>query len=52
MNGVVVVEDGRTLTLDEEKLVEEVQRAGERVWSRVPENHYLHKTADEVSLNR
>jgi 5-methylthioadenosine/S-adenosylhomocysteine deaminase len=49
VNGEVVVEDGRLLTIDQDELVKEVQRAAEGIWSRIPENHYLGWTADEVS---
>ena len=49
VDGKIVVEDGKITTVDEEKVVEEVQRAGERIWSRLPEYHYRHLTADEVS---
>ncbi len=49
VNGEIVVEDGVLLTIDEGKLVEEVQRTTEAVWSRIPENHYLGLTSDEVS---
>jgi len=37
------------LTIDQDELVKEVQRAAEGIWSRIPENHYLGWTADEVS---
>jgi len=49
VNGEVVVEDGRLLTIDQDELMKEVQRAAEGIWSRIPENHYLGWTADEVS---
>lgn len=49
VNGEVVVEDGRLLTIDQDELVKEVQRAADGIWSRIPENHYLGWTADEVS---
>jgi 5-methylthioadenosine/S-adenosylhomocysteine deaminase len=49
VNGELVVDDGVLKTVDEEKLVREVQKATEAVWSRIPENHYLKQTADEVS---
>ncbi len=49
VDGKIVVENGRITTVDEEKLVDEVQRAGERIWSRLPEYHYKHMSADEVS---
>jgi len=49
VDGEVVVEDGRLLTIDQDELVKEVQRAAEGIWSRIPENHYLGWMADEVS---
>ena len=49
VNGEVVVEEGRLLTADAERLVGDVQRAAEGIWSRIPENHYLVWSADEVS---
>jgi len=49
VNGEIVVEEGTLITVDEEGLVEEVQRTTEAVWSRIPENHYLNQTSDEVS---
>ena len=49
VNGEIVVDEGRLLTIDEEKLVKEVQRATEGIWDRIPDNHYLGWTSDEVS---
>lgn len=49
VNGKIVVDEGRLLSIDEEKLVEEVQKTTEGIWNRIPENHYLNLTADEVS---
>jgi len=49
VNGDIVVEDGALTTVDEEELVKEVQRTTEAVWSRIPDNHYLNQTSDEVS---
>jgi len=49
VDGKIVVEDGVITTVDEEKLVDDVQRAGERIWSRLPEYHYKHLRTDEVS---
>jgi hypothetical protein len=49
VNGEVVVENGRLLTIDQDKLVKEVQRLAEGIWSRIPKNHYLGWTADEIS---
>ena len=49
VNGTVVVENGELLTIDQDELVKDVQSAAEGIWSRIPENHYLGWTADEVS---
>jgi 5-methylthioadenosine/S-adenosylhomocysteine deaminase len=49
VDGRILVEDGRLLNVDEGRLVREVQRAGERIWSRIPENHHTRMTADEIS---
>ena len=48
-NGELVVEEGVLLTVDEEKLVQQVQRTTEAIWNRIPENHYLGQGSDEVS---
>jgi cytosine/adenosine deaminase-related metal-dependent hydrolase len=49
VNGKIVVDEGKILTVDEEKLVKEVQETAEKIWSRIPENHYLNWTTDQVS---
>jgi len=49
VNGEIVVEDGRILTVDGERLALDTQRAAEGIWGRIPENHYLGWTADQVS---
>ena len=49
VNGEVVVENGKLLTIDEKKLVKQVQKTTEEVWDRIPENHYQGLTSDEVS---
>jgi formylmethanofuran dehydrogenase subunit A len=49
VDGKIVVEDGKLTTIDEKKLLRDVQKAGEGIWARIPEHHYLKKTADEVS---
>jgi len=49
VDGELVVEDGVLLTIDEPRLVKEVQRVTEAVWARIPENHYLGQSGDEVS---
>ena len=49
VDGEIVVEDGVLLTVDEARLAREVQRASEAIWARIPENHYLGLSSDEVS---
>jgi cytosine/adenosine deaminase-related metal-dependent hydrolase len=49
VDGKVLVEDGRLLYVDEDKLVRDVQEAGERIWSKIPEVHHFKRAVDEVS---
>ena len=49
VNGEIVVKEGKLLTIDEDKLVEEVQRTTEAVWDRIKDNHYQNLESDEVS---
>ena len=49
VNGEIVIEEGRLTTIDEDRLIRDVQRTAERIWERLPDNHYLHWTADEAS---
>jgi len=49
VDGKVIVDDGKLTTIDERKLLRDVQKTGEEIWARIPENHYLKQTADEVS---
>lgn len=49
VDGRLVVEEGRLLTVDEAGLVAEVQRVTEAIWDRIPENHYLGLPTDQVS---
>jgi cytosine/adenosine deaminase-related metal-dependent hydrolase len=49
IDGNVIIDDGFLVTLDEEKLVKEVQCTAENIWDRIPENHYMGKSSDEVS---
>ena len=49
VNGEIVVEDGNLLTIDAKKLAKDVQKAAEGIWNRIPDNHYLGWTADEIS---
>ncbi len=49
VNGEIVVEDGKLVTIDEEKIVKQVQKITQAVWDRIPENHYQGLQSDEVS---
>jgi cytosine/adenosine deaminase-related metal-dependent hydrolase len=49
VDGKIAVEDSKLTTIDEKKLLRDVQKAGEGIWARIPEHHYLKQTADEVS---
>ncbi len=49
VDGKVVVEEGQLTTIDEKKLLKDTQKAGEAIWGRIPEHHYLKQSADEVS---
>jgi 5-methylthioadenosine/S-adenosylhomocysteine deaminase len=49
VDGKIVVEEGVITTIDEKKLLSEAQRAGEGIWAKIPEHHYLKQSADEVS---
>ncbi len=49
VDGKVVVDDGKLTVIDERKLLRDVQKAGEEIWARIPEHHYLKQTTDEVS---
>jgi 5-methylthioadenosine/S-adenosylhomocysteine deaminase len=49
VDGEIIIEDGINLRVDEVKLTQEVQEASESLWKRIPDNHPLKKTADEIS---
>lgn len=49
VDGRIVIEDGKLLTIDEKELLKGVQRAAERVWSRLSKHHYLNWNAEEIS---
>jgi len=49
VDGRIVVEDGRLTTIDEERLIKQVQKTIEAVWDMIPDNHYLGQSSDEVS---
>jgi cytosine/adenosine deaminase-related metal-dependent hydrolase len=49
VNGEFVVEEGKLLTIDEGRLVTDVQETTEAVWDRIKDNHYQSLESDEVS---
>lgn len=49
VDGELVIEEGKMLTIDESNTIKEVQERAKVIWGRIPENHYLGKTSDEVS---
>jgi cytosine/adenosine deaminase-related metal-dependent hydrolase len=49
VNGEIIVEDGRLLTVDESELLKQVQKTTEKIWDKIPNNHYLGQKSDEVS---
>ncbi len=49
VDGRIVVEDGRLTTIDEERLIKQVQKTAEAIWNMIPDNHYLGQSSDEVS---
>jgi cytosine/adenosine deaminase-related metal-dependent hydrolase len=48
VDGEVLVNDGKYLRLNEDKLIEKVQAKGEEVWNSVPKWHWTGKSVDEV----
>jgi len=49
VDGEILVENGRLVKEDEARLAEDVQKACESIYRRLPEKHPLKKSADEVS---
>ncbi len=49
VDGKIVVEEGKLTTIDERKLLRDVQKTAEGIWERIPEHHYLKHRADEIS---
>jgi trans-2-enoyl-CoA reductase len=45
----LIIDNGDLVTLDEERLIKDVQNTAENIWDRIPENHYLGKSSDEIS---
>jgi cytosine/adenosine deaminase-related metal-dependent hydrolase len=48
VNGKTLVENGKAVVLDEEKMLREVQAEGERIWRAVPDWHWTGKSVDEI----
>jgi cytosine/adenosine deaminase-related metal-dependent hydrolase len=48
--GKILIEDGRVLNVDEEKLVKDIQRIAEKIWKDTPDNDPEHRTVDDFSL--
>ncbi len=49
VNGQIVVDNGKLLTMNEDQIIKQAQQAAEGIWNRISEYHYLNKTADELS---
>jgi cytosine/adenosine deaminase-related metal-dependent hydrolase len=49
VDGKLVIENGKLNVIDENKLVEQVQKTTQAIWDRIPENHYLGQHSDVVS---
>jgi cytosine/adenosine deaminase-related metal-dependent hydrolase len=48
VDGEVLVDDGKYLRLDEQELLDKVQRKGEQVWQSVNQWHWTGKGIDEI----
>ena len=49
IDGRLVQEDGRVLTVDEPAACARLQQAAERMWARIPEGDWAGRTADELA---
>jgi cytosine/adenosine deaminase-related metal-dependent hydrolase len=49
VDGRTVVEGGRVVGVDEDRVLADAQREAERLWAEVPEWHWQKLTADELS---
>lgn len=49
VDGKLVIDKGKLQTIDEEKLVKQVQETTQAIWDRIPENHYQELPSDKVS---
>jgi trans-2-enoyl-CoA reductase len=48
VDGETLVDDYKYLRLDEQELLDKVQKKGEQVWDSVPKWHWTGKSIDEV----
>ncbi|HIW14042.1 MAG TPA: amidohydrolase family protein [Firmicutes bacterium] len=49
VDGQTLVQDGKVLRGDQEKMYHDMQKAGERMWKNVPNRDYKGRTADQIS---
>ncbi len=49
VDGTFVVDEGRVLGIEEEKLAEDFQRAMERMWAQAPQHDRAGRTVDQMS---
>jgi cytosine/adenosine deaminase-related metal-dependent hydrolase len=49
VDGKKLVEDGKVIGLDEEKLLEQIQKVTMRLFDKVPEEDWAHRTADQMA---
>ncbi len=49
VDGNIVAQNGAPVGVDLEKLQQDMQAAGERMWANVPQRDYLQRTAEEIS---
>jgi cytosine/adenosine deaminase-related metal-dependent hydrolase len=51
IDGEMVMQDRKLANIDEEQVAADLQAAGERMWSRLPEGDWNHRTVDQLSPN-
>jgi len=49
VDGKKLVEDGKLIGLDEEKLIDQVQHAATHLFERIPQHDHAHRTADQMA---
>jgi cytosine/adenosine deaminase-related metal-dependent hydrolase len=49
VNGRTLIEDRKAMTVDEERLLRQVQEAGEQTWAATPEWHWNAATTDDIA---